>query len=51
MERIILETNDEMGKIWAANFESLLQEIRDEATKNGLPEEILEKLLNDDDLL
>ncbi len=31
-----------------ANFENLLKEVREEAAKNGLTEEILQKLLNED---
>ena len=30
-----------------ANFEKLLKEVREEAAKNGLTEEILQKLLNE----
>ena len=39
---------DSLRKTRGANFELLLQEIREEAAKNGLTEEILEKLLNED---
>lgn len=31
-----------------ANFEKLLKEVREEAAKNGLTEEILQKLLNEE---
>ena len=39
---------DSLNKSKEANFELLLQEAREEAAKNGLTEEILEKLLNDE---
>ena len=39
---------DSLRKTGEANFELLLQEIREEAAKNGLTEEILEKLLSED---
>ena len=41
--------NDSLNKTKEANFELLLQEIRTEAAKNGLTEEILEQLLNEED--
>jgi hypothetical protein len=44
-----LVINDSFNKSREANFELLLQEIRAEAAKNGLTEEILTKLLNDED--
>jgi len=44
-----LVINDSLNKSREANFELLLQEIRAEAAKNGLTEEILTKLLNDED--
>jgi len=42
-----LVLNDSLTKSKEANFELLLQEIRLEAAKNGLTEEILAQLLND----
>jgi len=42
-----LVLNDSLNKSKEANFELLLQEIRIEAAKNGLTEEILAQLLND----
>jgi len=44
-----LVLNDSLNKSKEANFELLLQEIRIEAAKNGLTEEILAQLLNDND--
>lgn len=44
-----LVLNDSLIKSKEANFELLLQEIRIEAAKNGLTEEILSQLLNDND--
>jgi len=44
-----LVLNDSLTKSKEANFELLLQEIRLEAAKNGLTEEILAQLLNDND--
>ncbi|MCR8560976.1 hypothetical protein KXD93_25185 [Mucilaginibacter sp. BJC16-A38] len=44
-----LVLNDSLSKTKEANFELLLQEARAEAAKNGLTEEILEKLLNEED--
>ena len=44
-----LVLNDSLTKSKEANFELLLQEIRIEAAKNGLTEEILAQLLNDND--
>ncbi|MDR3696170.1 hypothetical protein [Mucilaginibacter sp.] len=44
-----LVINDSLSKSREANFELLLQEIRAEAAKNGLTEEILTNLLNDED--
>jgi hypothetical protein len=41
--------NDSLKKTKEANFELHLEEIRAEAAKNGLTEEILEKLLNEED--
>jgi hypothetical protein len=41
--------NDSLNKTKEANFELLLQEIRVEASKNGLTEEILAQLLNEED--
>lgn len=35
-------------EIKVANFEALLDKASDEATRNGLTEEILEKLLNEE---
>jgi hypothetical protein len=43
-----LVLTDSLKKTREANFELLLQEIREEAAKNGLTEEILEKLLSED---
>ncbi|WP_183576162.1 hypothetical protein HDF18_20005 [Mucilaginibacter sp. X5P1] len=40
--------NDSLNKSKEANFEMLLQEIRSEAAKNGLTEEILMQLLNEE---
>jgi hypothetical protein len=40
---------DSLNNTQEANFELLLQEIRAEAAKNGLTEEILTKLLNEED--
>jgi hypothetical protein len=40
---------DSLSKASEANFELLLQEARSEAAKNGLTEEILTKLLNEED--
>jgi hypothetical protein len=39
---------DSLNKTREANFELLLQDARKEAAKNGLTEEILEKLLNEE---
>jgi hypothetical protein len=44
-----LVLNDSLNKSKEANFELLLQEIRIEAAKNGLTEEILAQLLNDNE--
>jgi len=41
--------NDSLNKSKEANFEMLLKEIRIEAAKNGLTEEILAQLLNEQD--
>ncbi len=41
--------NDSLNKSKEANFEMLLQEIRNEAAKNGLTEEILMQLLNEEE--
>jgi len=41
--------NDSLNKSKEANFELLLQEIRNEAAKNGLTEEILAQLLSEED--
>lgn len=41
--------NDSLNKSKEANFEMLLKEIRTEAAKNGLTEEILTQLLNEQD--
>lgn len=40
--------NDSLNKTKEANFELLLQEARAEAAKNGLTEEILMNLLNEE---
>jgi len=40
---------DSLSKSKEANFELLLEEARSEAAKNGLTEEILTKLLNEED--
>jgi len=39
---------DSLNKSKAANFELLLQDVRNEAAKNGLTEEILAQLLNEE---
>ena len=39
---------DSLSKTKEANFELLLQDARKEAAKNGLTEEILEQLLNEE---
>jgi hypothetical protein len=39
---------DSLSKTQEANFELLLQEARKEAAKNGLTEEVLAKLLNEE---
>ena len=44
-----LVLNDSLTKSKEANFELLLKEIRNEAAKNGLTEEVLAQLLNDND--
>jgi len=44
-----LVLNDSLNKSKDANFELLLQEIRAEAAENGLTEEILAQLLNDEE--
>jgi hypothetical protein len=44
-----LVLNDSLNKSKEANFELLLQELRIEAAKNGLTEEILAQLLNDNE--
>jgi hypothetical protein len=76
MERIILEVDDEIAKVWRntsakvraqigksvgqaltdslsktkeVNFELLLQDARIEAAMNGLTEEILTQLLNEEE--
>jgi type I site-specific restriction-modification system R (restriction) subunit len=41
--------NDSLNKSKEVNFEMLLKEIRIEAAKNGLTEEILAQLLNEQD--
>jgi hypothetical protein len=41
--------NDSLNKSKEANYELLLREIRNEAAKNGLTEEILTQLLNEED--
>jgi hypothetical protein len=46
VERFISESLENSRK---ANFELLLEDARREAAKNGLTEEILEKLLNEED--
>jgi hypothetical protein len=43
-----LVLTDSLNKTQEANFELLLQEIRAEAAKNGLTEEILANLLNEE---
>lgn len=40
--------NDSLSKSKETNFEMLLKEIRAEAAKNGLTEEILTQLLNEE---
>jgi hypothetical protein len=40
--------SDSLSKTREANFELLLQEARKEAAKNGLTEEVLAALLNDE---
>jgi len=40
---------DSLSKVKEANFELLLREARNEAAANGLTEEILTKLLNEED--
>jgi len=40
---------DSLNKTSETNFELLLQDARREASKNGLTEEILEALLNEED--
>ncbi len=40
---------ERLNKSKEANFELLLQEIRKEAAKNGLTEEILAQLLNEEE--
>jgi hypothetical protein len=38
-----------LSKTKEANFERLLQDVRDEAAKNGLTEDILNQLLSEED--
>jgi hypothetical protein len=44
-----LVLSDSLSKTKEANFELLLQDARKEAAKNGLTEEILTQLLNEED--
>jgi hypothetical protein len=46
LEQVLTESLD---KTKEANFELLLRDARNEAAKNGLTEEILAKLLNEED--
>jgi hypothetical protein len=45
LERVLTES---LNKTKETNFELLLQEIRIEAAKNGLTEEVLAQLLNEE---
>ena len=47
-KRIGKEINHISQKMKEANFEDLLKEARKEAAKNGLTEDILQKLLNEE---
>lgn len=46
LEQVLI---DSLNKIQEANFELVLKDIRKEAAKNGLTEEILQQLLNEED--
>lgn len=47
-KRIGKEINEVSQKMKEANFEDLLNEARKEAAENGLTEDILQKLLNEE---
>jgi hypothetical protein len=49
MERLTPDINDTKGNDKEIKFELLLQDIRNEVANNGLTEEILAQLLNDQD--
>jgi hypothetical protein len=46
LEQVLI---DSLNKTQEANFELVLKDIRKEAAKNGLTEEILQQLLNEED--
>ncbi|MDB5143508.1 MAG: hypothetical protein JWQ66_2221 [Mucilaginibacter sp.] len=46
LEQVLI---DSLSKTQEANFELVLKDIRKEAAKNGLTEEILQQLLNEED--